>query len=183
MEWYLPPTEQFALVMDMENDVCLNLETDYELPQLPWDTDMVSLNYDWTGQPSHGTEFVPRAPSISPNSTSDHWIDNSSGNLNDRIPRNGYLQLYGNLDYGNSSAVSVLAFDAALSSESPLPTQGYRQLPTQSASADMSEQTSLALPSPPNGLCVCEICAKSFDKKCQLKYVNTSNVLPQQPYL
>ena len=47
VEWYLPSTELFPPVMDMETDAFLNLITDWELPQLPWDADLAPLDHDW----------------------------------------------------------------------------------------------------------------------------------------
>jgi hypothetical protein len=126
VQWYMPPTELFPPVMGMEGDACLGLETDWELPQLPWNADLASLDCDWVGQLSHGTEFVQRPLNSSSDLTStDNRIDNSFGPLNVGTQRAGYFQLYTHPECRGRSAASVSAFGIALSSESSISTQGY----------------------------------------------------------
>jgi hypothetical protein len=181
-QWYLPPTEPFPPVMDMDTDAFLNFETDWGLLQPLWDTDVAPLDHDGVGQPSQGTEYVPLPLNGSSNLTlADHWTDTSFGPSNDESRRTVYSQPHTNSDPSNSSTTSLTAFGNALPFEPSLSTQGRQQPIAPSPYTDMSEQYSPALSSPSKGACICEICAKSFNKKCELKYVNAFNPLHHQP--
>jgi hypothetical protein len=181
-QWYLPPTEPFPPVMDMDTDAFLNLETDWELPQLPWDIDVAPLDYDGVELPSQGTEYVPPPLNGSSNLTlADHWTNTSVGPSNDESRRTVYSQLRTNSDPSNGSTTSLSAFGNALPFEPSLSTQGRQQPIAPSPYTDMSEQSSPTLSSPSKGACICKICPKSFNKKCELKYVKAFNLFHHQP--
>lgn len=177
---YPQPSEQFPATIDLEIDAYLNLETDVELRQPLWDADLAPLDSGWLGQPFQEPDFFQYLLNNSLDSTlTDNWDGNYLGPLNSGTQIDGYFQLYSNPDSSDSFAVSASAPDSALSLESFFSAQGHHQPQAPSPNAAMSKISTPTLPSPSTGVYVCEMCTKTFNKKFQLKYVNTSNLLLQ----